>query len=217
MDKKMSDGLRKPFGTDEVQVVDMGKYKADYVGHANVTDRLLEVDPEWTWTPVAKGEDGLPLVELDDSGNPMGLWIELTIGGVTRLGYGSLEKPKPHGNAIKELIGDAIRNAAMRFGVGLDLWIKTKEDDVTNKNAPTGGGKKMTTLDIPADTTVTCMGCGVELDDPKTMPAKWPDKKKRWNAGHPITKCPECNAWCGVMVWETEPPTKEENDEELPF
>ena len=53
MDKKMADGLRKRFRDDEVQVVDMGKYKADYVGHANVTDRLLEVDPEWTWSPVA--------------------------------------------------------------------------------------------------------------------------------------------------------------------
>lgn len=83
----------------------------DYVGHAAATDRLLKVDPEWTWEPFATGPDGLPLI----SGG--GLWIRLTICGVTRPGFGD-------GNSTKEMIGDAIRNAAMRFGVALDLWAK---------------------------------------------------------------------------------------------
>lgn len=84
----------------------------DYVGHAAVTDRLLTVDPLWTWEPLALGPDGLPA--LDRAGN---LWIKLTICGVTRLGVGD-------GKSAKECIGDAIRNAAMRFGVALDLWAK---------------------------------------------------------------------------------------------
>lgn len=86
----------------------------DYVGHAAVTDRLLSVDPAWDWEPVAKDQYGLPL--LDAKGN---LWIHLTVCGVTRLGVGD-------GKSLKECIGDAIRNAAMRFGVALDLW--SKED-----------------------------------------------------------------------------------------
>src|SRR5688500_9470519 len=49
-----------------------------YVGHAAVTDRLLEVDPTWTWEPVAFDEQGLP--RLDRNG---GLWIRLTVAGVT--------------------------------------------------------------------------------------------------------------------------------------
>lgn len=84
----------------------------DYVGHAAVTDRLLSVDPEWTWEPLALDQMGLPA--LDRDGN---LWIKLTINGHTRLGVGD-------GRSMKERIGDAIRNAAMRFGVALDLWSK---------------------------------------------------------------------------------------------
>lgn len=90
----------------------------DYVGHAAVTDRLLSVDPEWSWEPLAFTPEGLPA--LDQTG---GLWIKLTVCGVTRIGFGSADG-KRGGDAIKELIGDAIRNAAMRFGVALDLWHK---------------------------------------------------------------------------------------------
>lgn len=90
----------------------------DYIGHAAVTDRLLQVDPQWSWEPVALGQDGLPA--LDRNG---GLWIRLTVAGVTRLGYGDAEG-KQGGSAVKEAIGDALRNGAMRFGVALDLWHK---------------------------------------------------------------------------------------------
>lgn len=87
-----------------------------YVGHAEVTDRLIAVDPEWTWEPMAFGADGLPA--LDQHG---GLWIRLTVAGVTKPGYGGAEG-KTGPDAVKELIGDAIRNAAMRFGVAINLW-----------------------------------------------------------------------------------------------
>ena len=90
----------------------------DYVGHAALTDRLLDTDPEWTWEPVAFAPDGLPA--LDRNG---GMWIKLTVCGVTRLGYGSADG-KQGGDAVKEIIGDALRNAAMRFGAALDLWHK---------------------------------------------------------------------------------------------
>lgn len=84
----------------------------DYVGHAAVTDRLLSVDPQWSWEPMATDERGLPA--LDSKGN---LWVKLTICGVTRIGVGD-------GASAKEVVGDALRNAAMRFGVALDLWSK---------------------------------------------------------------------------------------------
>lgn len=90
----------------------------DYVGHAALTDRLLDVDPEWTWEPVAFGADGLPAVDRNG-----GMWIKLTVCGVSRLGYGSADG-KQGGDAVKEIIGDALRNAAMRFGAALDLWHK---------------------------------------------------------------------------------------------
>jgi hypothetical protein len=90
----------------------------DYVGHAALTDRLLDTDIEWTWEPLALDQNGLPALDQN-----RGLWIKLTVAGVTRLGYGSADG-KQGGDAIKEIIGDALRNAAMRFGAALDLWHK---------------------------------------------------------------------------------------------
>lgn len=93
----------------------------DYVGHAALTDRLLDADPAWSWEPMALGDDGLPL--FDQAG---GLWIRLTVCGVTRLGYGNAEAKSnaDAGSREKEVIGDALRNAAMRFGAALELWHK---------------------------------------------------------------------------------------------
>jgi hypothetical protein len=90
----------------------------DYVGHAALTDRLLDTDPAWYWEPAALNAEGLPA--FDRNG---GLWIKLTVNGVTRLGYGAADG-KTGGDAVKEIIGDALRNAAMRFGAALDLWHK---------------------------------------------------------------------------------------------
>ena len=90
----------------------------DYFGHAALTDRMLDVDIAWNWEPLALDSIGLPAIDKDG-----GLWIKLTVGGITRLGYGDAQG-KTGGDAMKERIGDALRNAAMRFGTGLELWFK---------------------------------------------------------------------------------------------
>lgn len=93
----------------------------DYVGHAAATHLILEADDRWNWEPLALTEEGLP--RFDANG---GLWIRLTVDGITRLGYGNADK-KNFGDAgarEKEVIGDALRNAAMRFGLALELWSK---------------------------------------------------------------------------------------------
>jgi hypothetical protein len=91
-----------------------------YVGHAEVTDRLLSVDLAWDWKAIATDAHGAPLI--DTSG---GLWIELTVCGLTRKGYGDAVGKPANTTATKEIIGDAIRNAGMRFGMALDLWAKS--------------------------------------------------------------------------------------------
>ena len=100
----------------------------EYVGHAALTARLLEVDPLWSWEPVGFDAQGLPALDKDG-----GLWIRLTICGMSRLGYGDAQG-KTGGNATKERIGDALRNAGMRFGAALELWHKgilyMDQDDV---------------------------------------------------------------------------------------
>jgi hypothetical protein len=114
--------LREPFPAAQIGKLPKGGILLDFVGHGFLTARFLDVDPEWTWEPFALDERGLPL--LDDSG---GLWIRLTILGVTRLGYGDASGKKGP-NAVKEAIGDALRNAGMRFGAALDLWCKGDPD-----------------------------------------------------------------------------------------
>lgn len=93
----------------------------DYVGHAALTDRLLDCDINWHWEPMAFNEMGLP--SFDNDG---GLWIRLSVAGHSRIGYGNAElsQYKEVGSREKEVIGDALRNAAMRFGAALDLWHK---------------------------------------------------------------------------------------------
>lgn len=112
MNKEEAKELRKPFAPSQVGRLPKGGTTLDYVGHAVVTDRLLTIDPEWSWEPFALDANGLPA--LDKEGN---LWIRLTVCGVTRPGVGD-------GPSMKVRIGDALRNSAMRFGVALDLWSK---------------------------------------------------------------------------------------------
>ena len=106
-----------------------------YVGHAALTDRLLEVDPSWTWEPLAIDQSGLPVIDKDG-----GLWIKLTVCGITRLGYGDAQG-KTGGDAMKERIGDALRNAAMRFGAALDLWHKGDLKPGENPDVVTHGSE----------------------------------------------------------------------------
>jgi hypothetical protein len=110
-----------------------------YMGHAAVTGRLLRVDPLWSWEPAYRDVEAGVVLAAMEAGNPEilatvlalapprytdgGLWIRLTVCGITRLGFGDASG-KTGPMATKEIIGDAIRNAAMRFGVGLDLWNK---------------------------------------------------------------------------------------------
>lgn len=127
MNKEQQDKLRAPFPAERIQKLDAGYAKLDYVSHAWVTDRLLEVDPEWTWEPAGFDANGLPA--FDENG---GLWIKLTVCGVTRYGYG-----EPQGrdkfDMRKGAIGNALRNASMRFGVALDLWAKEETAKPTPK------------------------------------------------------------------------------------
>lgn len=122
MDAEQAKKLREPFPKSAISTLPKAGLNLAYINHAAVTQRLLEVDPTWSWEPVAFDDHGLPA--FDDKG---GLWIRLTVCGVTRYGYGE-PQGSDHYDRIKGAIGNAIRVAAMRFGVGLDLWSK---DDIT--------------------------------------------------------------------------------------
>jgi hypothetical protein len=148
MTREMSDKLRQQFPPGQVGKLPRGGITLDYVGHADVTSRLIEADPEWNWEPAALDENGLPRFDLADNGKPVGLWIRLTVGGVSRLGYGSV--PASQNDAVKVLIGDALRNAAMRFGVAVDLWAKGDRLDPTQENPAGSAGHAVRGAHRPA-------------------------------------------------------------------
>jgi hypothetical protein len=128
-------------GKCKQKMPDGGHIDLRYVGHAEATNRLLNVDPFWDWEPLTVDERGLPQAD-----GYKGLWIRLTVCGVTRLGYGHAGD-KTGGDAIKEVIGDAIRNAGMRFGMALDLWTTSDLEIIESGEQPaeqSAGGKPET-------------------------------------------------------------------------
>jgi hypothetical protein len=119
-----------------------------FVGHAEATNRLLNVDPFWDWEPLTTDAAGLPLYDQS-----RGLWIRLTVCGMSRLGYGNAEG-KTGGDAVKEIIGDAIRNAGMRFGMALDLWTSSDLEIVESggaslEDAPGAAQSERKAPDVP--------------------------------------------------------------------
>lgn len=90
----------------------------DYVGHAGITTRLNEVvGPEgWTLEPMAVDSDGLPIMGQGQGGV---FWVRLTILGVSKIDVAA------NYSSVQEALGDGLRRAAMRFGVGTYLWSKS--------------------------------------------------------------------------------------------
>lgn len=104
----------------------------DYVGHADLTKILIAIDPLWNWKPL-EIKDGAPIIHVDNGIATM--WIELTVLGKTIIGVGSCKADKD--DRSKELIGDALRNAAMRFGIAVNLWSKADGDKPNNNKRQT--------------------------------------------------------------------------------
>jgi hypothetical protein len=173
----------------------------DYVGHAALTARLLDTDPAWHWEPVGFDDKGLPA--LDASG---GLWIKLTVCGVTRFGYGDAQG-KTGPDAMKERIGDALRNAAMRFGAALDLWHKGDlyaHENADDEGEPRKDAPKSTAQDMSpkarAQRIIDGVNGGDEVNAAIAMDG-WPQRLKDevWALLPP--KVPEKL----TAVWPTEP------------
>lgn len=112
-----------------------GGRQLDFVGHADITKILIEIDPNWRWVPCG-WENGRPAIHIHNGIATM--WGELQLLGQARLGVGSVSADK--GDLDKELVSDFLRNAAMRFGICLALWTKQEWDDV-DQPTPAKGAK----------------------------------------------------------------------------
>jgi hypothetical protein len=97
-----------------------------YVSHADITKILIEVDPAWSWQPM-EWVNGRPAINVENGTATM--WGTLTLLGKSMIGVGSVRADKQ--DLDKELVGDFLRNAAMRFGIALSLWSKQDWSDNT--------------------------------------------------------------------------------------
>ena len=117
-----------------------------YIGHADITKILIEIDPMWSWEPVEWFE-GRPRIHEHEAvftfrdGQEKRTRIAVMWGYLTVLGkrvacVGSCSADKE--DQDKELYGDALRNGAMRLGIGIDLWAKspTKPIDRSRQEHP---------------------------------------------------------------------------------
>jgi hypothetical protein len=111
-----------------------GGIQLDFVGHADITRILIEIDPLWTWEPCG-WILGRPDIHIENGIATM--WGRLTLLGKTMIGLGSCRADK--GDYEKELIGDFLRNASMRFGICLSLWTKSEWEDLGGSQKPAGG------------------------------------------------------------------------------
>lgn len=129
MDREALGKVLDKYGTPPKDLV-FKKGSADYVGHADITAILIKIDPCWSWEPQAWAPEGGPLVV--DRGGRLTMWGWMTVHGKRLPCVGTVESKKLDQadarqgppEVDKELIGDLIRNGAMRFGIGLNLWTK---------------------------------------------------------------------------------------------
>ena len=102
-----------------------GGIQLDFVGHADITRILIEIDPLWSYEPCG-WDNGRPAIHVENGMATM--WAYLIVHGKKMLGVGSVRADKQE--LDKELVGDFLRNAAMRFGISLALWTKNEWEDL---------------------------------------------------------------------------------------
>jgi hypothetical protein len=115
-----------------------GGTQLDFVGHADITRILIEIDPLWWWEPCG-WVNGRPAIHVENGMATM--WAYMYVHDKPMLGVGSVRADKQ--DQDKELVGDFLRNAAMRFGISLALWTKNEWEDLGG-HAPTP--QKSTTI-----------------------------------------------------------------------
>jgi hypothetical protein len=120
-----------------------------YVGHADLTLALIEIDPMWSWAPAAiDPASGGPVITK--AGNRMVMWGTLTLLGKSIFCVGTCEERKA--DPEKELVGDLLRNGAMRFGIATALWSKSERAEMGQAATPAPKPKAAPKADANAPT-----------------------------------------------------------------
>lgn len=121
--------LREPFDKDKIkQKRGQGNRMMNYISHGLITERLNKADPGWSSEVLTEH-----LYKDPNTGrlHCEGVTIALTVNGVRRVEAGGPQRQDGFSNEIKNAYSDALKRAAMRFGVALEMWesLVDSEDD----------------------------------------------------------------------------------------
>ena len=108
-----------------------GGASLDFVGHADITRILCEVDQLWSWEPI-EWDGGKPAMYIEN--DMLTMWGRLTVLGKSVIGVGTVKASAIE--ASKQVVGDFLRNASMRLGISLSLWTKSEWNDLDHNPAP---------------------------------------------------------------------------------
>lgn len=111
--------LTEPFPPNKVkQKIGQGRRPMNYISHGLVTERLNDADPNWSSEIITEHtyKDGQGRIHCE------GVTLALTVNGVTRVEAGGPQRQDGFTNEIKNAYSDALKRAAMRFGVALEMW-----------------------------------------------------------------------------------------------
>lgn len=167
MTPEQAAALREPFPT--VQKVKKewttktGEHKSitlDYISHAVVTDRLLSVDPGFSFEPLTD-ERGFPIVVVEglSMGDKIGVWGRLTILGVSVVEFCG-------GKDLLDAYSRCLCRCAMRRGVALDLWIK---DDEFKSSGAAGGAAPLVSDEAQAGPDPRVPAPEVRIEGPRVL------------------------------------------------
>ena len=113
--------LAKPFPASMVQEKP-GSFKAKYVAHARVVEKLLWVVGPYNYeiTQLIKSPDGI----VEGCIGQLTVEIDGRVSVISEVGdVEENASAKNNGARAKEAASDAFKRCAMRLGVGLDLWV----------------------------------------------------------------------------------------------
>lgn len=115
----MNGALARDFAPDKIkQKRGQGGRTMTYISHGLITERLNDAAPGWSSTI-------LQTYTTTDANGRLhceGIELALTIDGVTRVEAGGPQRQDGFANELKNAYSDALKRAAMRFGVALRMW-----------------------------------------------------------------------------------------------
>lgn len=120
MSEAMRKNLAQPFDPKQIRTKPGrgGSRPLTFISHGLITARLNEVDPAWSNTI----DEVYTYADAQGRTHCEGVLLTLTVGGVSRQEMGGPQRQDGFTNECKNAASDALKRAAMRFGVALSMW-----------------------------------------------------------------------------------------------